>query len=68
MKYRVQWKHEIVQTWSAVVEANSEQEAIDKISEGDFSEDEVVDENGIRIYDEQAEPEDEDELEVDDEE
>lgn len=61
MKYRVQWKHEIVQTWSAIVEAESEQEAIDKISEGDFAEEEVIDESGIRVYDEQAEEESEDE-------
>lgn len=59
MRYRVQWKHELVQTWTGVVEADSEEQAIMKIHEGDFADEEIIAEDGIRVYGEEAQEEDE---------
>ena len=49
MKYKVTYEHEVVITYEAIVEANSEEEATDKVSNGDFISEKEIDWQGIEI-------------------
>lgn len=54
-KYRVNWKHEVIQGWTGTVEADSEKEALEIMKQGDIDDEELVDENGTSVYDEEVE-------------
>jgi hypothetical protein len=54
-KYRVSWKHEVVLLWTGTVEAESEEEALEELKEGNFSDEELVDEQDISVSEEKVE-------------
>lgn len=49
MKYKVTYDHEVVITYEAIVEADSVEEAKEKIENGDFISEEEVDSQGMWI-------------------
>lgn len=51
MKYSVSWSHLVKQNWVAIVEANSRREAVQAIKDGNYGEEECIDENGLGIDD-----------------
>lgn len=60
MKYRVNWQQIVTQSWSGVIEAASEEEALYKLRTGEsIEEEEVTDEDTIRIQNEEVEGEEE---------
>jgi len=55
MKFRVNWKVEAHEIWTGVVEANSEEEAMQELKEGNYSEEEMVDSDVRSVFDEEVE-------------
>ena len=49
MKYAVTYEQDVVVTYDAIVEADSEEEAIAKIEDGDFESEEEVDYQGVNV-------------------
>ena len=47
MRYRVNWDYFVKQSWTGIVEADSEEEALKLLKAGLQEEDEFVDEDGI---------------------
>lgn len=49
MKFKVTYEHEVVITYDAIVEADSEEEAKEKLKEGYFESEEEIDYQGMYI-------------------
>ena len=49
MKYKVTYDHEVVITYEAIVEADSVEEAKEKIENGDFISEEEINNQGMYI-------------------
>lgn len=48
-KYKVVYEHDVTHTYEAIVEANSEEEAFDKVDQGDFISEKEVGWQGIEV-------------------
>lgn len=51
MKYSVSWSHLVKQNWVGTVEANSRREAVQALKDGNYGDEELIDENGLGIDD-----------------
>lgn len=49
MKFKVTYDHEVIITYEAIVEADSETEAKEKIENGDFISEEEIESQGMYI-------------------
>lgn len=49
MKFRVEYEHEVIITYEAIVEAESKEEAKEKIENGEFISEEEIDYQGMYI-------------------
>ena len=59
--YRLNYKHQIAKAMTCTIEAETEDEALEKLHSGDYddSTEECISEDGEKIYDEEIEPEEE---------
>ncbi|MGE7840681.1 hypothetical protein ACQKNX_07810 [Lysinibacillus sp. NPDC093712] len=48
-KYKVVYKHDVTHTYEAIVEAYSDEEAFDKVDQGDFISEKEVGWQGIEV-------------------
>ena len=55
MKYRVNWKVEAHEIWTGIVEANSEKEAMERLKDGEYHEEDMVDSEARSVFDEEVE-------------
>lgn len=56
-KYNISWTHVVKQEWIGTVIADSKEEAVEKLHNGDVGDEELMNEEGIEITDEHAEEE-----------
>jgi hypothetical protein len=55
MKYRVFYKVEAIEIWTGTVEADSEEQALIEIGEGNISNEEILDSETRSVFDEVVE-------------
>ena len=57
-RYRVSWRHEVIQYWIGTVDADTEEDALAMVEDGEIDNEELMDESGVRVFDCEVEGED----------